>query len=365
MKPVFVYLLFIFFNIINSLIFRNNIFDFKSFTYELYKLSVFFFMIPFALLDSKIVLKSVKILVNTLTLFLLLNLIVIFFQQIFGPEIVTKIGIRGETFLGSFKQNHITGLFPGKNINGSINILLFIITLIYSTYKNIFIEYKIYISKYNLYLLQLVSILGIILSESKNTFLAFLLLVGVYIKIKTRYKLTILLSVFILLLIYMYSNDIFLIRSKADGYIKLVENYDIFIQNLSLSERFIEARAVGLLKGILTISNNLPFGTGLGTWGDTSSLLNNYSINYLNYYISSSDSYLIHIMVEQGISCILYFYTVYLLTKNHNKLGQSIFITFFIFLIATMGPSVAITPLFFSFIFSLLISIEKYFIIKR
>ncbi|MFN8673760.1 MAG: hypothetical protein U0457_16990 [Candidatus Sericytochromatia bacterium] len=344
-----------------SIFFKIEYFNPIAFLYELYKFSVFFFFFPLTLLSPKVTLNVAKKFLPILLFLLFFNLLATIAQHIFGGKILITLGIKANIFVGQIiGHSQKTGLLPGKNISGAVNLYSFILTLIILKYKSIFDIYKINISNINLRALQIINLLGIVLSESKNSIISLLIVIFIYWNIKNRYKFTIISTSFISIIVYMYSLNIFRLKDKILSYVILAQNYQSFLNNIgSIYGKGVEERGIELVKGIILIINNFPLGLGFGTWGDASASYNTAVKGKLVLYTDLSDSYLSHLFVEQGFLAFLYFFIIYLLIKNHGKVGFSIFFALIVFEGSTMGRSSAIAPLIIAFIFALLLVIER------
>ena len=99
------------------------------------------------------------------------------------------------------------------------------------------------------------------------------------------------------------------------------------------------------------INADYIFGTGLGTWGDFSSVFNNSSIE-LSYNIPDSkmaDSYFAHLLMEQGILILLYYYLIYRVFTIYSPFAETwiYYISFLIMFLTTMGLSSSGIPFVF------------------
>lgn len=357
-KIIIVYIMIFTLNFISSFIFNASLFNLNAFIYEIYKLSTYLILVPIVFLNSKILLNVINKFIGVIFFFLILNLFVTLLQFTLGANIITLFGLKDPSFTDFTEQGLITGITPGKNINGLINFYMLVFCLILEKFTSITTKYNVNISSKKIKYLKYLCIIGIIFSSTKIVIFNFLLLLLIFSKIKARYKYTIVLSSIILVVFGMYNLNIYQLKEKVGGYRVLISKFDYVTRKYSRALNKVEARGIDIVRCYVLTRRNFPKGTGLGTWGDTSSSFNP-KAKYTDQYSKSSDSHFTHMLVEQGILIFLYFYLFYLFTKNNGKLGMIVFITFIPIEISMMGPSSGIYPLIIAFDFSLLLLMQK------
>lgn len=314
------------------------------FVYELNKVLI---ILPFALylqLRSEITHVIKHIVLESLKIILFVNFIVMILQYLVSPSIVALFGVSPSYFNSTMRANRYAGFILGATILGPLSCLAFIISYLYPKYFNRF--YRIIFA------------LSVILSTSKGSILA-LIVVFIVIKLDKRYWIGILtLSITLLSISIYFLKDAFM--SKFDQYIYLF-NALMSVDSRAFEGDTVENRANHIYHGVLKVIENWPMGTGLGTWGDASAKY--YSPDALSF----SDSYLIHLIVENGIFFLLYsLIMVYPMLKIGNKrVGLSIlFFTFFIFFF-TMGWSAGGYAYLLAFIYALVINEHRVLKEKR
>lgn len=324
----------------------------NSFLYELYKLSIFLAFFPLlASLRTNIIHNIDEKFLKLATVFFSINLLIIFLQYTVSPEIVVhyfKLPI--EQIVASQRSGRWVGLFEGINNFGDTAVLLFLLNEIvkpsfYKISRNIFlISVVISTSKHAIVICALIYLylnLRVLTSDFRN-------------QLEFSKKILGIIGLFLLLWGAYYLNQ--------DAISSKTNQYEYFFKNaFSITDRdadILEFRALHIGSG-LSILRQHPFGVGLGVWGDASS---KYREGHKDLPIlEMSDSYLIHVLVEQGIF-ILFYLAIYLLgikyaTAHDNRQW---FISLLIFLLlasmVTMGLSSGSWPLLFSYIFARLIT---------
>ena len=328
------------FSISVIILFYRNMYISSSFSvaFEYFKLFA-----PFSLC---LVLNSVKRndyyvtrlmrnILNVVILFLLINLAVVIVQYMFGVGIVSYLGIEVADI--QLRNERVTGITYGANEIGDFGLLAYIffhILMQKSLYK---VDVSQRIIKSGIFL----SISLVMLSSSKH---AILLLIIYLILFNLRSLKTILKFVpviFIAGALILYF-DLYGVWTKLSYYSGLIQLAD---QAQYIDPRFLEVRARNIIRGIVIINDNFPFGTGLGTWGDFSKTFNPNS----PFEVQMSDSYIFHILVEQGVLSVFYFLFLWSLLK-HSKSGIILFLILFPIFIMTMGISSGTWPIMISII---------------
>ncbi|HIP13847.1 MAG TPA: hypothetical protein EYG73_14150 [Arcobacter sp.] len=330
-----IFIIFIFFNLLMHIIFNIDSFSIVSFIYETYKLGIFFSLFILILLNKSDSISIIHFVLKLLSIFIVLNFIVLVFQHLFGADVIKYIGINSSAMDFQTSRNRPSGLTTGANIIGVASLFIFIILNYFLIEKEKF-EFSLKQLK-NIEFIRYITVFTIVLSTSKNALLLLLLYPLFIGKIKKKYFIVIILML-ITTVYTVYSYNIYGINDKLLMYEYVINNYDSF------DSKLIEHRALSILEGFSMFVNNFPLGSGFGTWGDYSSSLNN-NIDDVN---CMSDSYFIHLLVEQGVFVILYFTLLFLLLRKH-VLGIYMFISLFIVFIPTMGFGSSTFPYIFSF----------------
>jgi hypothetical protein len=334
-KYISIFLIIILVNLFFQLLFNNNSFSLISFIYEVYKLGIFFTMFSLFFLNKKDSLNIVHFTVKLFGIFIVVNLIVLVFQSIFGAGVIHYLGINSSTLGFQIERNRPTGLTTGANIVGVASLFIFIIYN-YLLSERIKFELSSKDIKYIKKMLFL-SIFVIILSTSKQSLLL-LLVYPLYIKSKLNLKMLLYLFLPLSILYFLYEENFYGIKDK-------LLMYSYFINNInSIDNSLLEHRALSIMEGINIFISNFPLGSGLGTWGDYSAALNNnlYKVNHM------SDSYLIHLLVEQGFLLILYIWLLFTVVKS-NKIGKYMFLSLLFVFLPTMGFASSTFPYLFSY----------------
>lgn len=292
--------------------FRNGLY-LPSVIYEIYKLSVFTFLVPIYLYVRR---HGMSYINKCMMVFICANLLVLILQHIFGVGFTRLLGISYDT---SFYEarGRPTGLTFNANVIGIVGLFTFIF-------------YDIAQVK-GFQLMKKLSFIVVVLSTSKASLICLLFYL---ISRVMKFKRLILYGTIISILFFMlYIFDFYGISVKLEKYILFVS---MILDNSSISQGSIEGRLWGWYIAIELICNNF-FGHGLGTWGDFSSSFNPY-VQGEPLYISTSDSGMSHILVEQGIFSILYFYLIYLfLPQSPQK--KSVFAVLMLLFITNFGFS--------------------------
>lgn len=318
-------LIFLHFILVTSTSIYGQFFYFPSVIYELYKLYLCMFFVVFLLIGSKS--NWVLFIYNSLSLFMIANLIILVLQHIFGVDIINSLGIKYDvSFYAS--RGRPTGLTLNANVIGSVSLLFYIFIHNLSIAS---IKYSGYFCRENIkfrgiLLIKIVTVMCIALSSSKASLLC---LIGFLFFHKVSFKnISILASLFFLSISIIYYNDVYSLQQKIDNY----QSYILFFFDdvESLDIRFIEGRIFYWLHAINIFIHNWS-GLGFGTWGDFSSSFNPY-VKSISAYNDSSDSAFSHYLAEQGIFVFLYISILYFSFKGSGeKVGVFIVILILLF----------------------------------
>lgn len=333
-KPIFIFILFLTFSALLS--FSSIV----PFLYELNKLSILFTFIIYFNLKSNNIEKLVQLVFTTLRTIIILNLIVIILQYLISPDIVKVFGISPDYFNHSMRRGRMAGFILGSTIFGPLACLAYLIS---EAFPHFFHKRD-----------KLIFIISILISSSKGSILVFLI---IYLILKAKLKTLIPASFLIIVLLfvgYYINKDAF--DSKIEQYIYVV---DVITKSdySNVDGSRIESRAANILTGLDKIKKSWPFPNGLGTWGDASAKY--YSENSL----IMSDSYLIHLIVENGCLVLIYLFIFFLpMFSFHSKRIAFAFFAFTILnFIFNMGLSSGGYPYLLSFFFALLLTDKTYF----
>lgn len=336
------------FVVISFLFLFNNI---NSHLYEIYKLSIFLAFFPLlAALPASVIYKIDEKILKIATIFLAINLFIIFAQYTITPKIVVYLGLSPEQITVSQRIGRWVGVFEGINNFGDIALLLFLLNEIVKPpfYK----------------LAKCIFLISVLVSTSKHAILV-CALIYLYLHIRRSHygestpfaliqKFYALIALSLLLIVGFFMNEE-AIQSKT-------AQYDYFLQNaLTVTNKDadkLEFRALHMASG-LDILQKYPFGVGLGVWGDASS---RFKEGWQEIpAVEMSDSYLIHILVEQGIF-VLFYFSLYIIGLKYAAIHKnqqffiSLLIFFFLSSFVTMGLSSGSWPLLFSYIYARLIT---------
>jgi hypothetical protein len=276
--------------------FRGDLY-LPSIFYEIYKLSVFTFLVPIYLYTTR---HGTSYINKCVAVFILANFFVLILQHTFGVGITRFLGISYDT---SFYESRgrPTGLTFNANIIGVIGLFAFIFYDIAKTKGG--------------RLMKSLSFGVVVLSTSKASLIClFFYLITRVIKVKKILKYGVFVSVLFFIL---YSLDFYGISLKIEKYILFISG---ILNNSTIAQGDIEGRLWGWYVALKLMADNF-LGYGLGTWGDFSSSFNPY-VHDNPLYIDTSDSGMSHILVEQGIFSTLYFYLIYIfLPQSPQKLS--------------------------------------------
>lgn len=317
---LFLFLIFIIF--IHSLVNHFDKIYTPSVLYEVYKLFTPFCFIPIFVLMIR---GEINFIINILIIFLLINMIALIAQYIFGVGIIKYFGVFQD--VGHYiSRNRPTGITANANIIGSFSVFIFIFT------KTYYYELKGMVKNNSkIFWLLSLSLSVTLLSSSKASYLClvlFLILTGLSLR-------KIILSIsfsFSFLYVALFFN-VFKIKDKLYSYYDFL---GLISHTSAIKESQIEGRLWAWYNAITLFKNDL-LGYGFGTWGDFSSRIN-VNLTSFNNYIDFSDSSLSHLLVEQGVFTFLYFYILYrLLNYVPNKVP--IIVIIFFMTITTYGFS--------------------------
>lgn len=326
--------------IINNVIINIEFFHFPSFMYQVFKLGIIFIFIPIVFFPQRTQEKTIQLGVYLFFVFICLNLFVIILQYLFGIDVIQYLGMNIELIehrlLKTFRPTGISR--GGINVIANAALFIFIITFYVKQNLNRFRYYFINRKIINLTLVG--CIIVIFLSTSKHVLLLLFLLPFFFIKDKRL--LVVLAIIWVICSFALYYFNVFLLQEKLNMYYYFFTNYGDL--NLSL----VEYRARMIYMGMQIIVNYFPFGLGLGTWGDFSSSFNPY-VSALPYGASiMSDTYAIHLVVEQGVFAFMYLLVIYFLL-NKDRIPLYMFLCIMASFLVTMGFGSSIYPYIIAF----------------
>ena len=335
----------IFFYVISTFLF---LFSFiTAHLYELYKLLTFMIFIPlFMVLRQKTVYAIDQKLLLLVSIFLAINTFIVILQYTVNPYIINVFGMKIGMENIAFAAGRYSGLFSNPNNLGDLAVLVYILNEIIRPER-----YKLF---------RLVTILSVLSSSSKHAIII-LLVIFAYenrdmIKKKFfKFFLGILLLIAASFVTYSLNQKAF--DSKINQYMSLVTSEDLSQVRLGT----VESRARKSIAGMKLVDEYFPLGTGLGTWGDASTRLNDN--NQLINPETMSDSAFVHILVEQGVFIFVYLFLIFTgyfsVVKAQKKYFLSLIILFFLAIFPTMGLSSGGWPLIFSYIYVRLLFSKK------
>lgn len=301
--------------------------SYASFTYELYNLFSFIpYAVAFCILFPT---KKINYLFYVWFGFFIVNIAVILAQYFLGIEIVRYFGVNVEVIGYQIVNQRVTGLFDNANILGTFCFLTFILC-----YSVLYIKKE----KHKYYcLIATVLVTGVILSGSRQTILQLVLLSLFLHGGRSKSKWALYGILLIALISFLYTIDLYQMKEKLGHYIFL---YNALTQGLEVTLEDVEVRAFYLTQSFIYFSEYAGVGSGLGTWGDYSSTMAEKKLEHISY-IPMSDSYLSHILVEQGVAVVLY---ISLVCLSFDKYKLMFFMIWFLGFIFSMGMSQALQP---------------------
>lgn len=325
--------------------------DFFASSYEIFKLYIFLTFIPILSILNDVDFYNAQLCFKRVALFFLgLNLIIIVGQILIGPQIVKYIMMPTDIYEDTQKSGRWMGMF------GNLPALSFTCLIVY-----VFNEFTGWISAYKK-ALRFICVLTVILSTSKSAMVILILLFLNNLFFNGEIKKNTVLKVLTLLFIIFVSFMLILdarFENKLDQLSYMLSS-DILSYGVDFS--YVDWRFLNYVQAIHIFMDN-PFGLGLATWGDFSSTLNTH-ISHSYMQVDMSDSSISHLVVEQGIFVIIYFFIIiypYLMQKN-NLFSRSIsglLIVYYLSLFTTMGFSDTTWPMIFSFAYVYLIYLSK------
>lgn len=255
------------------------------FLYELYKLSLFclfWWYFSFNYENERFTGK----LTRTLTIILAVNLVLVALQYLVSPDILSVFGIPPGYFRSTMRRDRWAGLLTGSTVMGTVCVYTYLLGHVYR---------NAYSKK-----LKLVSAISVLVSTSKG---AMLILVVVWLwlnVVNARRNRLRYIALTAVMVTAFYSINHRAIETKVDQYVELAKYVWTGMDEGSVPR--LERRALSILEGIRIIKDEYPRPLGLGSWGDASSRYNTQA-TIVN---TMSDSYLIHLLVEQGVLFLLY-----------------------------------------------------------
>ncbi len=216
----------------------------------------------------------------------------------------------------------IFGLAEHPNIYGEYVAVGFFI-LFYYTVNGI----SIYKKKFFQYIMLLLNLIGIFISTSRMTFILTILIIT-FIAIKYREKKTLRIlniGIFLTIPFFLYAIN------------SLIDKIQLYLGSTE------EGRITYWKDAFALFQSTFFFGTGLGTWGDESATYGNFNSydGILFEKNTLSDSYLSHLIVENGIRIFLLIIIIRIIynvlnkgikKKNSNKVYYIIAISLLLFI---------------------------------
>lgn len=343
------YIYLIVFHILFFVFFMSS--DFLASSYEIFKLYIFLTFIPLLSILNNVDFYDAQLCFKRVALFFLgLNLIIIVGQILINPQIVKYLMMPTEIYDDTQKSGRWMGVF------GNLPALSFTCLIVY-----VFNEFTCWVGAYKK-ILRLICVLTIILSTSKSAIIILLLLYFVNlffndeVKNSTGLKISILLFI-ILVIIILISDARF--GNKLEQFSYMLSS-DVLRYGVDSS--YVDWRFLNYVQAINIFIDN-PFGMGLATWGDFSSTLNAHIVHsYMQ--VDMSDSAISHLVVEQGVFVIIYFFMImypYLLQRKNlsNRSISNLLTVYYLSLFTTMGFSDTTWPIIFSFAYVYLVYKSK------
>lgn len=334
---IFIYFLVCFFVSING---ESSV---ASFCYELVKLLGFLFFIPFlSVLTNKEIKLLISVFLRVFFYFSVLNFLIMLSQMVFGDHVVGYLFMPTDMYDNSQKANRAMGLYGNLPALSLSALCCYIFIDNYSA-KVFFINK-----------LKIVLFLTVMLSTSKIAMIIFV----VYESIKRLNKniLVKIIPVIICMCCFVYLLSFNQLFQDKLTQIELLYNMKDYISSISSSD--VDLRFYCYTLAYIIFSNH-PFGLGLGTWGDYSSRLNN-DLEHGYQQIYMTDSAFTHIIVEQGIFILLYFFIIwYPIFQNRKSKIKYFAILATISFFTTMGFSDTTWPSIFSFFFATSLYMDK------
>lgn len=259
-----------------------------------------------------------------------INIFGLILQYLFGADVLPLSG-KVEV---QFSRNRPTGFFPDANTLADFFVMVMLSVFILKRYE---------IKRFDLicrYLLGSCFVL-VVLSSSKHAILCVLFYM-LFSKPIQFSRLFLSVSIVGVVLALMYFYDIYDLQKKLNMYAYALSNLS------SIDTSLIENRVKYALDGLKLLEHSFPFGYGLGTWGDASSLYNIYMQRGV-YHNHMSDSFITHIFVEQGMMSFLYL-AVLFYPFFRAGLGILIPVSSFVVFLFTVGLNSDFWPVIYSLV---------------
>lgn len=311
-----------------------------SYLYETYKLTIFLSFIPLlSVLSSNIVARLDHKLVTFGAVLFGVNLIIIGLQYAVTPSVVVYLGLPASQITESQTAGRWVGLFAGVNNFGDAAVLMLL--------ANEALQPRNYkVARY-------IFGVSVLLSTSKHAILI-MLVVLFYLHVMKKglglKTIKTLIGVLMVATIGIFLN-IDTLTSKTAQYTYLVQNVTD-VTNRDADK--VEFRALHIASGVSILLDN-PLGVGLGVWGDASSKFRVGKSDIPK--LEMSDSWMIHILVEQGVYSLFYFFLFMSGFCYAKRLGNSaafisLAIFFFLSSLVTMGLSSGSWPILFAYLYA-------------
>lgn len=318
----------------------GEVLSIKGICWEFYKLTrnLFILMYAYLYVDKDEFYKICKIYINICILMVIISLLEVIFGLRFYEFI--KFTPTFESYPDFYNfyvpQKRTVGMFGHPNVLGEFLAFGFIV-LYYFDVNNLILFKKNIEQK--IYLIILFS--GILISSSRMTFI---LTIVITIYMCFRYKLEDGKKLIIRGIIITIPFGLFAIQKL------LYKLWEYYYYNIIQGSTEMRLQA---WKQAIMMLFDYPLGTGYGTWGDASAAYSNFVYDKaLDGVVRTlSDSYLSHLIVENGIWTILLFFAIYYMYKlfnsnvyNHNyKLYCLISIHTIIFIVLTSFKSMGMS----------------------
>jgi len=268
----------------------HNYLSINGIVYEVYKLTrnISIFIFAYFLQTKNDVLKNIRLYFFTTFILVIVSL----FEYFGGIKAYTFMHFLPdpETYQDFYyvylRDNRTMGLMKHPSIYSSF-VFVSLMILIYASA----IKYKILKHKSLQYLLLLISLVGIFISSTRSIFILSLL---IPIALSFVFNVKKIRKIYFVLVIFSMPFLIFAIKQLL---FKLWQ-YKYY----TIEQGQTEARIVWWKEAISILKNNYLFGSGLGTWGDASATFSSFMPN--GRVVPMSDSYLSHLITENGINLI-------------------------------------------------------------
>lgn len=333
-------LLVLFASALSSLAVNPQAFSFIAILAEASTLLIPLILIPLVQLPSSVIERSIRCFVFTFFWFCVFNIIVVGLQYIFGADVLP---LRGAAEI-QFDKNRPTGLFNNANAMADTFLMVFLAFHVIGYYQ-LEITKSIYFRFGKSLIIFLIAI-----SSSKHAILALLIFFSARKGIKWGRIVFYSLMLAAISIIF-YSFNIYNSQRKLDMY------FYVLTKAGDVDPSLVESRVSNAISGFQLLKETFPLGYGLGTWGDRSSALND-AMTQSPFHNSMSDSFLVHIVVEQGVFALAYLVIIfYPIFRYKSAAGLSAAII--VVLLVTMGFNSSFWPICYAYIVFIALSSKK------